>query len=311
MSRRVPPSMVELRSVPLLLSLASLTGALALVTPVWAQAAAEPPAAGATMPTPAGQAAPTAQVAPTAQTASEAVPATQAEAPPEAQTPPEPASPAGAGTMALAPPASEPIQPSPSDYDGPPLLFPADKKRKLHVGAYGSLGVAYTRMLHRDGALASVEAAVLLDHRLSIGLAGYGFSRTPRGPDALDGTRREFATGYGGFTLRYAVFAPSFPVYASLGVLVGGGVLGLDTERGWNDDGWDDDDGDDWRRRDQRIEGYFVTQPDITLHANATRWLRFGITGGYRFASGVDAFGYDGTAMSGAVVGANVQLGWF
>jgi hypothetical protein len=279
--------MVRLRSVPLLLSLTSLT--LAFTAPALAQT------------DPAADAPPATEPEPVAAPAS-------APAPAPLQAPPPPAD--SATSIQVAPPPAEPVPPSHNDYDGPPLLFSADKKKKLHVGAYGSLGVAYTRMLHRDAALVSLEAAVLVDHRLSIGLAGYGLSRTPRGPDALDGTRREFRTGYGGLTARYAVFAPSFPVYASFGVLVGGGVLGLDTERGWEDDDWDDDD-DDWRSRDERIEGYFVAQPDITLHVNATRWLRFGITGGYRFASGVDAFDYDSSAMSGAVVGANIQLGWF
>jgi hypothetical protein len=286
--------MVRLRSLPLLLSVTSLT--LAFATPALAQT--DPPAAGPPATTP--------ETVPTAP-AETAEPAAAPSAPPA--TPP-PAAPTA--TIDVAPPSAVPVPPSHNDYDGPPLLFSGDKKKKLHVGAYGSLGVAYTRMLHRNGALVSLEAAVLVDHRLSIGLAGYGFSRTPGGPDAVDGTAREFGTGYGGLTVRYAVFAPSFPVYASFGVLVGGGVLGLDTERGWEDDDWDDDDDDDdWRSRDERIEGYFVTQPDITLHVNATRWLRFGVTGGYRFASGVDAFGYDSTAMSGAVVGGNIQLGWF
>lgn len=54
-----------------------------------------------------------------------------------------------------------------------------------------------------------------------------------------------------------------------------------------------------------------MTQPELTLHVNATRWLRFGVTGGYRFASSVDAFGYSAKEMGGPLVGANVQLGWF
>jgi hypothetical protein len=54
-----------------------------------------------------------------------------------------------------------------------------------------------------------------------------------------------------------------------------------------------------------------VVQPDITLHVNATRWLRFGVTGGYRFATAVDRWHYSAQDMSGAVVGANIELGWF
>ena len=57
-------------------------------------------------------------------------------------------------------------------------------------------------------------------------------------------------------------------------------------------------------------DGYFVIQPDITLHTNVTRWLRFGITGGYRFAGPVDDGDFDGDALRGVVVGGNIQAGW-
>lgn len=218
--------MVRLRSVPFPLFLATLTAPLAFAAPALAQAAEDPPSGWTEAPlaTP------------------PAAPATAPTAPPP---PPAPEPAPAPAAINVAPPPAEPVPPSHNDYDGPPLLFHSSKKKKLHIGAYGSLGVAYTRMLDRDGALGSLEAALLIDHRLSIGLAGYGFSRTPRGPNALDGTRREFGTGYGGLTLRYAVFAPSFPVYASFGVLVGGGFIGLDTRRGWDDDdSWDEDDDD-------------------------------------------------------------------
>ena len=91
-------------------------------------------------------------------------------------------------------------------------------------------------------------------------------------------------------------------------MVVGGGAVALsDLHRHRGDTG---DPLDDRPMREQ-VEGYFVVQPDLSLHANATRWLRFGVTGGYRFASAVKHFGYDGTAMSGAVVGGNVEFGWF
>jgi hypothetical protein len=227
---------------------------------------------------------------------------------------PEPASAPASSPGGLAPP--QPLAPGASRrlagsaYDGPPLLLGPGK---LKLGAYGSLGVAYTHMLHRDGVATSVAAAVLVDHRFSIGLAGSLFSRTPKGPLAADGAPREFSTVYGGLLLRYAAFAADFPVYGSLGVLVGGGALVLRDE--WDyyrrDRDGDLDSDDEYATRREMAEGYFVAQPDITLHVNATRWLRFGVTGGYRFASAVRRFGYDGTAMSGAVVGGNIELGWF
>ncbi len=275
-------------------------------------AAAQPaPAAPpATAPAPAVSA-PDAVPAPSPGVSPEVAPAS---VPSETTPPAETAAPAPTSSPGgLAPP--QPLAPGASrrlaggSYDGPPLLLGPGK---VKLGAYGSLGVAYTHMLHRDGVATDFAAAVLIDHRISIGLAGYLFSRTPKGPANLDGTPREFSTVYGGLLLRYAVFA-DFPVYGSLGVLVGGGALVLRDR--WDyyrrDRDLELEDEDDYVTRRETAEGYFVAQPDITLHVNATRWLRFGVTGGYRFATAVERFGYDSTAMSGAVVGGNVELGWF
>jgi hypothetical protein len=216
----------------------------------------------------------------------------------------------GMGAMA-APTARAPAQAATSseEYAGPPLLLGT---KKLKVGAYGGLGVAYTRMLDRDGALITGEAALLLDHRLSFGIAGYAFSRSPNGPRADDGRAQDMGTGYAGFATRYAVFS-TFPVYGSLGLLLGGGAVALHDEQDRDSDihDWegDRDRHDSWERA--RLDTFFVVQPELTLHANATRWLRFGMTGGYRFTSGVSRFGLEESDLDGVVLGGNVQLGWF
>ncbi|HVU05979.1 MAG TPA: hypothetical protein VHE30_29720, partial [Polyangiaceae bacterium] len=102
----------------------------------------------------------------------------------------------------------------PSEYDGPPTLVRGSHRPKL--GGYASFGGAYTHMLGRDGGLMSLEAAFLLDHRFSIGFAGYGFTRTPSGPADVDGTPRQFAAGYGGLAVRYSLVS-DLPVYATVG----------------------------------------------------------------------------------------------
>lgn len=248
-----------------------------------------------------------AQPAPVAPTPATPAPAAAPE--PAATVPPAPAAeqpkqPPPAVVVSTPAPASAPsAQPAPqtksADYDGPPLLL-GDAKKKPAVGGYGGPTVAYTHMLNRDGVLIGGEGAVLVDHRLSFGGAGYAFSRSPDGPAAPDGTPREFFTGYGGFLIRYAVYS-DIPVYASLGALIGGGALTLAPRQ--HDD---EDTGDKVQTR-----GYFVAQPDVSLHVNATRWLRFGLVFGYRVATAVNDFDFKGSDMSGPVVGGNFQGGWF
>jgi hypothetical protein len=157
-------------------------------------------------------------------------------------------------------------------------------------------------MLGTDGALLSLEGALLVDHRLSLGLAGYAFSRTPDGPTDVDGTPRRFGSGYGGFAVRYSFFT-DLPVYGTAGLVVGGGAVALDDSIG-RDSGPHDD------GHRENVEGFFVVQPELSLQSNVTRWFRLGVTGGYRFASAVDRFGLSRSDMSGVVIGGNLQVGW-
>jgi len=252
-----------------------------------------------------------AQSAPASSTPAPAAPAAPAAAPesapsapvgpavgPSVEPTPPVAAPAAAPATASAP-SAPPKETKAQEYDGPPLLLGHPNKKPV-VGGYGGPTVAYTHMLNRDGVLVGGEGAVLIDHRLSFGGGGYVFSRSPDGPPAADGTPREFFTGYGGFVVRYAVYS-DIPIYASVGALIGGGALTLAPRQ------HDDDDTSD----KTETRGFFVAQPDISLHVNATRWLRFGLTFGYRIATAVNAFEFNGGDLSGPVVGGNFQGGWF
>lgn len=187
-----------------------------------------------------------------------------------------------------------------AEYDGPPTLVRGSRRPKL--GGYAGIGGAYTHMLGRDGGLMSLEAGLLLDHRFSVGLAGYGFTRTPSGPPDADGTPRQFATGYGGVAVRYSI-VNDLPVYATLGFVAGGGAVALDQGIG-----------DDQRSADRSHHGsadpFFVFQPELAVQSNVTRWFRVGVTGGYRFAAGVNQYGLRDSDLSGPVVGGNLQFGW-
>jgi hypothetical protein len=185
--------------------------------------------------------------------------------------------------------------------DGPPLLF----GKSLVVGGYGSVDVAYSRMFGEDGALVGLQGALLLDHRLSIGIAGYGWTNSQEAPPDALGNSQRFETGYGGATLRYSLYMDDLPVYLTVGALVGGGAIAL-VDRD------DDDDFDGFGGRDGNDNDVFaVLQPDVTLHANLTPWLRLGLTAGYRFTSGVDRNGYEESDINGFLVGGQVQFGRF
>jgi hypothetical protein len=203
-----------------------------------------------------------------------------------------------------------PASPARDSYAGPPLLVA--EGRKLKLGGYGGFGGGYTRMLGRDSGLVSFEAAVLFDHRFSVGLAGYGFTRTPRGPAAADGTKQQFGAGYGGLAVRYSVFG-ALPVYGTFGLVLGAGAVNLHRDYGWDGEAsWGDDFGRDDRDWDAgRFDPFLFAQPEVALNANVTRWLRLGANVGYRFTGGVGRFGLSESDLNGLVAGGSIQLGWF
>jgi len=211
---------------------------------------------------------------------------------------------------AVAPAAPAQGRPARDAYDGPPLLLGNGKQFRL--GGYGGIGGAYTRLMGQHSGLVSFEAAFLLDHRLSLGAVGYAFTRTPSGPDAADGSQRQFGAGYGGVAVRYSVFS-GLPVYGTFGLVLGAGAVNLHRDNGWDDEAdWDDGfDEDDPSFKAGRFDPFLFVQPEIALNANATRWLRFGATLGYRFTNGVGRFGLDESDLNGVVVGGSIQVGWF
>lgn len=197
-------------------------------------------------------------------------------------------------------PAPAPTPAARKEYDGPPLLFGKDKS----IGGYAGPTIAYTHMLGTDGTLVGFEGALLIAHRLSLGLAGFGFTRTPGGPADVYGIPRDFGTGYGGFVGRYALFTSS-PVYASLGMLIGGGAVVL--HRAWDPDGEHDD--EDYAD-EAEVDGFFLVQPEFSLHMNVTRWMRLGLSVGYRATSGVQRHGLTESDLNGVVAGGSMQFGW-
>jgi hypothetical protein len=182
------------------------------------------------------------------------------------------------------------------DDQGPPLLF----GKSLDVGGYGGLDVAYSRMFGRDGVVAGAQGAVLINHRLALGIAGYGWSNPLDGPVAPNGDARRFETGYGGFTAHYSIYFDQLPIYFTVGALVGAGAIDLTDEN--HSDGFED-------RASEDV--FAVFQPDVAVHANLTKWMRVGLTAGYRLTSGVDRLGFRESDVNGLMVGGQIQFGAF
>lgn len=215
----------------------------------------------------------------------------------------EAAPPPPAPVLAPAPPPPPPPLPQGpvNDPGRPPSLL----GKKVVFSGYGGVDVLYTRMFERDGAVIGLKGALLLDHRLALGLAGYGWTNPVRGPNSDTGRSRRYQTGYGGFTVHYSIYWDS-PAYLTVGALMGGGGVSLTSWDG------DRDDRDDRRDDDESVTDTFVVfQPDVTLHLNITPWLRTGVMAGYRVTQGVGYLGFEEEDVNGLVLGATLQVGNF
>jgi hypothetical protein len=118
--------------------------------------------------------------------------------------------------------------------------------------------------------------ALLLSHRLAIGVSDYGGDSDPG--DTL-------SFGHGGVVVRYHFPLQSSPFYFSLGALTAAGAVSDSSE---DREGGDDDD------------AVFVFEPQVSGHPNLTRWLRAGVDMGYRLVSGSGAIPARNAARSRA-----------
>jgi hypothetical protein len=137
----------------------------------------------------------------------------------------------------------------------------------------------------RDGFVAGAEMALLLSHRLAIGVSGYGGDSDPG--DTL-------SFGHGGVVVRYHFPLQSSPFYLSLGALTAAGAVSDSSE---DREGGDDDD------------AVFVFELQVSGHPNLTRWLRVGVDLGYRLVSGSGAV--PARNLRSPIAGLHAQLGWF
>ncbi len=178
---------------------------------------------------------------------------------------------------------------------GAPPLFSSVR----HVGGYGGPSVMYSRIAGKDGVLVGGEGAVLLDHRLALGGAGYGWTRDSSAPADVDGVPRDLTVGYGGFLVRYSLLTGG-PIYGSLGALVGAG--GITLARNSDDDRSED-------ARSDQSDSFFVFEPQLSVQVNLLSWMRIGLQGGYRITSGLGHLGYTEQDIDGVTLGGTLQFG--
>lgn len=217
----------------------------------------------------------------------------------------------GAPVAMAAPTASVSYEPAentshqveaPAAHDAPATLFGPGNAHQL--GGFGALETGYTRMAGRDLFLGCIEGAFILDHALTLGVAGCGVGPRINADgygDVIHEPGDRLQVGYGGFAVRYHFLSREM-LHFSVGALVGGGAIAItnpDTV---------------WTNRDDHAkttDAFFAIEPRVTGYLNLTRWARVGAFAGYRVAGGVGMTNLSSADIGGPTLGATFQFGWF
>lgn len=194
----------------------------------------------------------------------------------------------------------------------PRTLFGSEHERKN--GGWGGPSVALTEIMGTEALLVGLHAGWLIDHRFTLGLAGYGLvTDVPnKAYDAylLDSGRRlnkgsQFRMGYGGLLLE-PIIAYRSPVHVSLPIIIGAGGCGYETFGPLPDDF-------DPEEYDYRNDGqaFFVVEPGVALEFNLVRMVRLGLGASYRYTTDIDLPGTPADLLHGLNTSFTIKVGRF
>jgi hypothetical protein len=182
----------------------------------------------------------------------------------------------------------------------------------LHHGGWGAPTATYTRIMDQDAMLVGLRGGWIIDHRLTIGLAGHGLV-TPMENKAYDSyllnegvqphRRSEFRTGYGGLLIE-PVIAYKSPIHISLPVLIGAGGCGYQTYTGLHEDF----DPNSWH---DEYEAFFVIEPGVDLEFNLVKLVKLGLGASYRYTSDINLPETPEDAMRGFNASMSIKIGVF
>lgn len=192
----------------------------------------------------------------------------------------------------------------------PRTLFGAG--HKLANGGWGAPTASYTRIMDHDAMLVGIRGGWLIDHRVTLGIAGHGLVTDMTNPtyDAhlIDEGRpphhsSKFRAGYGGLLIE-PIIAYKSPVHVALPLIIGAGGCGYEsyTELPHDFDPltWHDD-----------VQAFFVIEPGVDLEVNLVRMVRLGLGASYRYTSDIDLPGTPADAMRGFNTTFAIKVGAF
>ncbi|HNS16358.1 MAG TPA: hypothetical protein PKH94_03540 [Bacteroidales bacterium] len=169
-------------------------------------------------------------------------------------------------------------------------------------GGYGALMFNYSQINDKDAFLFGMRGGWLLDHKLTIGLGGYGFISDLEWDNVNDEPDHFLSGGYGGLLIEPVVF-PFKPVHLAFPILIGAGGMAM-VENHDHDNEWDDWDVD-------YAGAFFVFEPGVELELNLAKTMRVAFAVTYRLTQDLQFGDIDENALRGFNYGLVLKFGEF
>lgn len=167
-------------------------------------------------------------------------------------------------------------------------------------GGFGAPVVKFTSVNGEFGVLAGARGGWIINHQISLGIAGYGLTTNTQLAGLVDGKVRYLDFGYGGIELEY-IMASNEVIHLTLSGLIGGGATNYRFTKTYDYDSKMDKD-----YKDLNLDSFFVGEPSINAELNVTSFFRINVGVGYRFTSGSNNDYITDSELSG--VSGQIQL---
>lgn len=161
---------------------------------------------------------------------------------------------------------------------------------KQHAsGGYGAIIFGYTQISGQDAFLGGIKGGWLINHGVTLGLAGFGFINDVSQSNSVDNYRTNLAGGYGGLLVEPILF-PKYPVHVTFPIIIGAGGIS------YYEDYWNSSDGS---HPPGYYDGYldsdafFVFEPGLEIELNIVSFFRIAVGGSYRYTSDINLIGHD------------------
>ncbi|MEP7376379.1 MAG: hypothetical protein ABI675_23480 [Chitinophagaceae bacterium] len=177
---------------------------------------------------------------------------------------------------------------------------------KSESTGYGALSTVYSKFNGEHAIFAGAYGGWMINHKLMIGLGGYGLATNHKGFGLNANTHQQnnWQMGYGGLMVEYTFFGNEI-VHFTANTLVGGGIIKNGHGRGTIPENGSDE------LRDIDASGFYVIQPSVSAEVNVTDWFRVGLGAGYRYVAGVDQQGISNSKMSAPTANLTLKFGIF